>query len=157
MSKLTPKQEMFCKEYLINFNATQAAVKAGYSKKTAQTIGAENLTKPIIRDYLQKAINERTEKLGIDADWVLAQAVLIQQRCMQVEPVMEVVDGQKVKSGEFKFDATNAIKALDTVGKHVNIKAFDNTVDLKGQLNVTGVLLTPASPGSIKKWEEKNK
>ena len=44
--KLTPKQQQFVREYLIDFNATQAAIRAGYSPKTAQVIGAENLKKP---------------------------------------------------------------------------------------------------------------
>lgn len=70
---LTPKQEMFVKEYLCDLNATQAAIRAGYSEKTAQVIGAENLTKPIIADAIQKAMDERAGKLDITAEKVLAE------------------------------------------------------------------------------------
>lgn len=60
--KLTPKQEMFCKEYVIDWNATRAAKAAGYSEKTAQAIGAENLTKPLISARINE-LKEETEKL----------------------------------------------------------------------------------------------
>lgn len=71
MTKLTPKQEMFCKEYLVDLNATQAAIRAGYSEKTAEVIGCENLRKPNIADYIQKAMDKRSEKVEISAEWVL--------------------------------------------------------------------------------------
>ena len=51
-NNLTEKQKRFCQEYLKNFNATQAAIKAGYSRKTCRQIGSENLTKPAVQNYL---------------------------------------------------------------------------------------------------------
>jgi phage terminase small subunit len=51
--KLTDKQKRFCEEYLIDLNATQAAIRAGYSAKTAKSIGQENLTKPDILQYVK--------------------------------------------------------------------------------------------------------
>lgn len=51
--KLTPKQQLFCDYYLQSANATESAIKAGYSKKTARSVGAENLTKPYIRDCIK--------------------------------------------------------------------------------------------------------
>ena len=71
MSKLTPKQEMFAKEYLIDLNATQAAIRAGYSKKTAQRIGSENLSKPLIAAAVAAGQAERAKRTEIDADYVL--------------------------------------------------------------------------------------
>lgn len=71
MPKLTAKQEMFCKEYLIDLNATQAAIRAGYSEHTAQEIGSENLTKPMIATVIEKAMNKRVAKVEITAEWVL--------------------------------------------------------------------------------------
>jgi phage terminase small subunit len=59
MKKLTPKQKAFCDFYLISLNATEAAIKAGYSKKTASVIGNENLNKPYIADYIQSRLAER--------------------------------------------------------------------------------------------------
>ena len=63
---MTDKQQFFVQEYLKDFNATQAAIRAGYSKKTAGAIGAENLTKPEIQEALQKAMSERTSALIAD-------------------------------------------------------------------------------------------
>ncbi len=70
-SALTPKQQAFVNEYLIDLNATQAAIRAGYSKKTARFIGAENLTKPDIEAAIAGAIGARAERTKIDSDWVL--------------------------------------------------------------------------------------
>ena len=69
--KLTAKQNQFCHEYMIDLNATQAAIRAGYSEKTAKLIGSENLTKPYIMLKLRKLLEEREKWAVIDADWVL--------------------------------------------------------------------------------------
>lgn len=70
---LTDKQEMFVKEYLIDLNATQAAIRAGYSPKTARKIGNENLTKPDIQAAIEKAMAERSKRTQITADRVLQE------------------------------------------------------------------------------------
>ena len=72
-AKLTLKQELFIKEYLIDLNATQAAIRAGYSEKTAQVIGSENLSKPFIAIAIQEAMNKRSEKTEITAEKVLQE------------------------------------------------------------------------------------
>jgi phage terminase small subunit len=71
--KLTPKQECFCQEYLIDLNATQAAIRAGYSAKTAGVIGYEYLKKPQIQKCIQSLRDKRAEKLEITADQVLRE------------------------------------------------------------------------------------
>lgn len=63
--ELTAKQERFCYEYCIDFNATQAAIRAGYSEKTAKVIACENLTKPYIKDRIKKMQNNLAETAGI--------------------------------------------------------------------------------------------
>ncbi|MCY9513302.1 terminase small subunit [Paenibacillus apiarius] len=68
---LTPKQEMFVAEYLIDLNATQAAIRAGYSPRTARKIGQENLTKPDIQRAIQEAMDARSKKTEITAEMVL--------------------------------------------------------------------------------------
>lgn len=72
LSKLTLKQKRFADEYIISANATAAAIKAGYSKKTARSIGQENLTKPDIKAY----IDERLEKL--DSEKIADQKEVLQ-------------------------------------------------------------------------------
>lgn len=69
--KLTPKQKKFCDEYLKCGNATQAAIKAGYSPKTAKAIGAENLTKPYIKSYIEKRNAQVDKKQIADLEDIL--------------------------------------------------------------------------------------
>lgn len=73
MAKLTDKQRKFCDEYLIDLNATQAAIRAGYSEKTAKEIGCENLTKPNIQEYLQKRKADRIERVELTQDFVIKE------------------------------------------------------------------------------------
>ena len=65
---LTDKQEAFCREYVVDYNATQAALRAGYSKKTAQQMAAENLSKPVIQERLSKLKSAILEKVEIRAE-----------------------------------------------------------------------------------------
>lgn len=71
MKGLTDKQEMFCKEYMIDLNATQAAIRAGYSEKTADVIGCENLVKPNIQAYIADLKAKRSEKVEVTAEKIL--------------------------------------------------------------------------------------
>lgn len=73
--KLTPKQQAFCDYYIKDPNATQAAVKAGYSKKAARAIGTENLTKPAIKDYIEQKLKE----LGRTSGDRIAQAAEVME------------------------------------------------------------------------------
>lgn len=73
MAKLTAKQIRFCEEYLIDLNATQASIRAGYSVESAGSIGSENLTKPEVRAYVDAAMAERSKRTGINADRVLRE------------------------------------------------------------------------------------
>ena len=69
--KLTAKQQRFCDEYLIDLNATQAAIRAGYSEKAARQIGTENMAKPSIKEYIEKRMEEKEKSLIADQDEVL--------------------------------------------------------------------------------------
>lgn len=68
MAKITKKNEVFCEEYLIDLNATQAAIRAGYSPDSAGSIGFELLKKPEIRARIDQAMAERSKRTGINAD-----------------------------------------------------------------------------------------
>ena len=128
---LTPKQRLFCLEYLKDLNATQAAIRAGYSKKTAKEIGCENLTKPNIQAYCQLRMNKRAEKLKISSEYVLNNIVEIGERCMQRVPVM-IRDGKTWKQktefnddgkevGVWEFKEHGALRAQELLGKHLNL------------------------------------
>ena len=71
MAKLTPKQQRFVDEYLIDLNATQAAIRAGYSEKTAYSIGDENLKKPEIKKAIEQAQQERQKRTLVTQDDVI--------------------------------------------------------------------------------------
>ena len=71
MMAMTDKQQAFVREYLIDLNATQAAIRAGYSEKTARAIGHENLSKPEIAAAIEVATEERAEKVALSQEWVL--------------------------------------------------------------------------------------
>jgi phage terminase small subunit len=73
MTKLTPKQRRFCEEYPKDLNATQAAIRAGYSTKTARVIGCENLTKPYIQEKIQKTFEQITEENEITMDRIIQE------------------------------------------------------------------------------------
>ena len=105
MPKLTEKQKRFCEEYLIDFNATQAALRAGYSQKTAYSIGDENLRKPEIQSEIQTLIRKRSERTGINADIVIKELV-------------------KIALADTEITGKEKMKALELLGKHLGL--FDN-------------------------------
>lgn len=80
MAKLTAKQQRFCDEYLIDLNATQAAIRAGYSEKTARQIGTENLSKPSIREYIDERMKEKEAALVADQDEVMRYLSAVMRR-----------------------------------------------------------------------------
>ena len=118
---LTPKQQAFINEYAIDKNATQAAVRAGYSPKTAYSMGNENMKKPVIKSIIDAELEKRSNKLGLDADWVLQRLKDISDRCMTAEPVMIREGAEWIESGEYKFDSNGANKATELIGKHLKL------------------------------------
>ena len=155
--KLTPKQRRFADGYLIDLNATQSAIRAGYSKKTARSIGDENLTKPDIKKYLQASMKKRQERTETDADYVLNRLVDIDQMdlldIMEEDgtlkdisqwpkvwrqfisgiDVLELFEGQgneRKKNGLMKkIKWPDKVKNLELIGKHLGM--FKDTRDHK--------------------------
>lgn len=79
-SKLTPRQERFVQEYLIDLNATQAAIRAGYSAKTANRAGPRLLSNVVVSELVRKTMGERAEKLEITAASVTARLLTIARK-----------------------------------------------------------------------------
>lgn len=123
---MNPKQERFCQEYVVDLNATQAAIRAGYSEKTAASIGNENLTKPEISAKIAELQNDIANKLEVDASWITERLKQIAERCMTAEPVMIRAGGEMIESGEYQFDASGANKALELLGKRTGYFEKDN-------------------------------
>lgn len=137
MANLTPKQQRFVEEYLIDLNATQAAVRAGYSEKTAGQIGEQNLKKLEIKKAIQEAQNNRSERTEITQNYVLENIKKVVERCMQAEGVftpdgspliIQDAEGELVPA--FVFKETGALKGLELLGKHLGM--FKDKVEHTG-------------------------
>ena len=100
--KLNPKQQRFVEEYLIDLNATQAAIRAGYSPKTATAIASENLAKPNISAAIACAMAERSKRTGITQDRVLEELAKV-----AFIKLTDIVDD----TGKIKADATDEDRA----------------------------------------------
>ena len=105
--QMTAKQRLFCDEYLIDMNATQAAIRAGYSKKTAHAIGLENLEKPLIKEYIQKRLEEKESRLIAKQDEVLQYLTSV----MRGQSQSEIVVVENI--GDFTSEARTMKKAPD--------------------------------------------
>lgn len=122
---LTEKQKLFGKEYIVDLNATQAAIRAGYSEKTARAIGAENLTKPDIQAYIKGLIDNRSKKTEISAEWVVQQLKENHELARQLG------------------DLPPSNKALEMLGKHLGI--FTEKIEHSGGININ-------LEGDVKTW-----
>jgi phage terminase small subunit len=135
---LNPKQQRFVDEYLIDLNATQAAIRAGYSERTARAIGAENLTKPDIAAAIDAKRMKVAEKAELSVAWVLERLRAVAERCMQSEPVLDK-RGEPVmvetSAGDlapaFTFQAAAANRSLELLGKHLGM--FPDKVEHTGK------------------------
>lgn len=136
-NKLTPKQAMFVKEYLVDLNCTQAAIRAGYSKKTSYSIGQELLKKIEIQEAVKKAMEKREAKVALDAQFVLNGLKEIYAKCTQQEEVYKSVyvkgKGEKMVKTKGHFNPASASKALELIGKHLGM--FPTSVKLSGDKN----------------------
>lgn len=121
--KLTDKQEKFCQEYLVDLNGTQAAIRAGYSEKTARQLATDTLSKAYIQERLAELRKDQQERTQVTADSIIERLNQIADRCMQAEPVMTYNHDEKamVETGEYKFEHAGANKALELLGRHLGI------------------------------------
>lgn len=124
MAKLTDKQTAFVREYLVDLNATQAAIRAGYSERTASRIGPQLLGKTCVREAIEKAQAKRARRVEVTQDYVLSNLVEVVERTMQRAPVLDR-KGEQVTDEEgravWTFDAKGANRALELLGKHLGI------------------------------------
>lgn len=126
---LNDKQERFCREYVIDSNATQAAIRAGYAANSAKVTGSRLLAKANVSARIVQLQTETAEKLNLTHEWVLSKLVTVAQRSMQAEPVKEWDYDAKelVETGEYEFDSRGANQALQLIGKHLQM--FDKKDD----------------------------
>lgn len=140
MSKtgLTDKQKRFVDEYLIDLNATQAAIRSGYSEKTADRIGPELLGKTCVQDAISKAKAERSERTQVTKDYVVAiirrQYEINSKAYPKLDFEGEPIIGEDGKPVMKQVDAAAANKAAEMLAKHVNFFEADNKRELSGGL-----------------------
>lgn len=118
--KLTAKQKRFCDEYLIDLNVTQAAIRAGYSKRTAYAIGQENLKKPMLKEYIEKRMAEKEAALVADQTEVMKYltSVLRGQSQSEVVVVEGVGEGcSEARTMQKAPDEKERLKAAELLGK----------------------------------------
>ena len=137
--KLTTKQKKFTAEYIKTGNGTQAAIKAGYAKKSARVAACKNITKDNIKQTIQSA----AEKLGINAEYVLGNLKEIADfnKKMVFAPIVSA--GQTVGIKEEMIDAQASIKANDLLGKH--LKLFTDQIEIKAEVKTEDQELTDAA------------
>ena len=114
MAELTARQKRFCDEYLIDLNATQAAIRAGYSKRTAKQIGQENLTKPDLQNYMAERMKQKDDELIADQDEVLRYLTSVMRR----EKTESIVVTLKEKHSFYAPDESGTMRK-QTVEKEV--------------------------------------
>lgn len=113
---MTDKQKRFCDEYLIDCNATQAAVRAGYSPKTAKQTGCENLAKADLKAYIDERLEEMHNEKTADAQEVLEYLTSV-MRGEHKEQVLKLV-GEGVQTiSDIDVGAKDRIKAAELIGK----------------------------------------
>ena len=145
--KITPKQERWCREYVIDLNATQAAVRAGYSERSANSAGNGNKGKPCLRDRVAQLQAEMANRLNVSADNVVRELAACGFANIQdyldefgkFKPVYELTREQAAAIQESKITATKAgtvttvLKLVDKraslvdLGKHLGIFEADNS------------------------------
>lgn len=156
---MTRKQDRFVKEYLIDLNATQSAIRAGYSPKTANEQGARLLANVSVQEAIAKAMAERSKRTGISQDRVIQELARIafvnpqnvinpkdasvkadasedDLACIQSVKV-KTMDGAKGKSVEREVRLNDKMKALELLGKHLGMFKDKLEVDADMDLNIT--------------------
>lgn len=153
MGSLTDKQLSFCYEYLIDLNATQAAIRAGYSKKTARKIGCENLSKPDIQDKITILTSKRNEDASTTSLDVLNRLVEIDSldvadilnddgsmlainqwpkawrvsiSGVDISEIASIKEGSDLQAIIKKIKWPDKLRNLEMIGRHVNVGAWNN-------------------------------
>lgn len=158
MANLTSKQQQFVKEYLVDLNATQAAIRAGYSSKTANRIATENLSKPVLQAAIQEAMRERSERTQITQDMVLQELAKIgfadlksvvswtKDGKITVKPSDEVdgtivseISETEINYGDYikrtkKVKLHDKLRALEMVGRHLGM--FRDNININAEVGV---------------------
>jgi len=138
MKKLTPKQQRFVQEYLIDLNGRQAAIRAGYAPGSAEVTASRLLIHANVGAAVKAAVVKREERTGITQDWVLNTIYETAERCKQARPVLDRKGDPvmvETPSGAFApayaFDPGSVLRAAELGGRHLNL--FPNRHEITGK------------------------
>ncbi|WP_336285472.1 terminase small subunit [Citrobacter arsenatis] len=158
MAKLSKKQAQFCLEYILDLNGTQAAIRAGYSPRTAQEQSSRLLLNVMVKNQIAELVDARNERNKIDADYVLKRLVAIDQMDVidiltdsgNLKPVsdwpeiwrstlsgLEIIalaGGEDSEATLKKIRWPDKLKNLELLGRHVDVQAFKDRVEHTGEV-----------------------
>lgn len=123
---LNAKQMLFCAEYVKDFNATQAAIRAGYSELAASEQGSRLLTFAKINNQINKLQERRAKRLDIDADWVLCE-------------IQKTLVNSNDPTTDY-YDPSSALKAADLLGKYLRLWQ-EPKIEVSNEVKITGILV----------------
>jgi phage terminase small subunit len=137
VNPLTPKQGLFVMEYVVDLNGKQAAVRAGYSARTAEVQASRLLSHVKVQAAIRKAQESLVERVELSQEWVIDRLKEIVERSMASVPVL---DAKGEKTGVYSFQGTVANRALELLGKHMGMfvdrKEFTVNHTIKPGLNL---------------------
>ena len=158
---LTARQARFVSEYLVDLNATQAAIRAGYSPAGARAHACRLLMKEDVKDAVGKAMDKRAKRTELCQDEVIEDLRELRDICMgrRSVKIMTIVKNAREGTAEpvevegMMFEPASANRALELLGKHM--KMFTDKMDMtsNGQTLQSGVLLVPPVP-TLSEWEK---
>lgn len=141
VGELTSKQQAFIEEYLTDLNATQAAIRAGYAESGAAVEGHRLLINANIQTAIAEAMAARSERTEITSDYVVSGIRDVVERCRQHEPVLDKAGDPvmvKTPDGDFApaytFQAANALRGLELLGKHLGEFTDKHDVKMSGEV-----------------------
>lgn len=144
---LTNKRQAFAEQYVIDRDATKAALRAGYKPSNAYATGSFLLQQPEVSEYIALLDKEIQERNKITKDTIIKDICEIRDRCMQRVPVMvfnyqtKEFEQKTDENGEgvWQFDANNALKACDMLAKHVGFYEADKGPAANQNVNILNV------------------
>ena len=140
VAKLTAKQQRFCDEYLIDLNATQAAIRAGYSEQSARQMGTQNMSKPSVKEYIEKRMAEKEDELIADQDEVLKYLTSVMRGESKSSIVVVENTGDfmsKAREVQKAPDEKERLKAAELLGKRYGLYTDKIETEVDMDLNIT--------------------